>query len=93
MQKALGSRPNGGVQRLHTWEKKQVNSHQTEVIPFLDAHVRAVNSGLQALLDLLEDAPEGKTVQAASMRVLLQPLADEASQAEPLARLLTEEPT
>lgn len=69
-----------------------MTSHQSELIPYLDAHVRAVNTGLQALLDLLAAAPDGAAVQAASVRALLLPLADEASQAEPLARLLAEDP-
>jgi hypothetical protein len=69
-----------------------MTSQHFELILYLDVHVRAVSLGLQALLDLLEGVPPDKTVQASSLRVLLQPLADEASQAEPLARLLAEKP-
>lgn len=67
-----------------------MTAQQSEVIPFLDAHVRAVHTGLRALLDLLEGSPPDKTVFANSMHALLAPLADEASQAEPLARMLAD---
>lgn len=62
-----------------------------EALDELDAHVTAVHRGLQAVLDLLGVDPGDRTVQAASVRALLLPLADEASQAEPLARMLAEQ--
>ena len=64
---------------------------QAEVLPYLDAHVAAVHRGLQALMDLLAHGPPGRVVQASSLHALLAPLADEASQAEPLARRLADE--
>ncbi len=61
-----------------------------EVPLHLEAHVSAVHSGLQAVLDLLGDDPGDRAVKAASVRALLLPLADEARQAEPLARMLAQ---
>ena len=63
---------------------------ERENLEYLQAHLAAVNGGLQALLDLLMGQPEGQLVRAASVQALLQPLASEAEQAEPLARMLLE---
>lgn len=67
-----------------------ITTIEPDVPLHLDAHVAAVNRGLQAVLDLLGDDPGDRPVQAASVRALLLPLADEARQAEPLARMLAE---
>lgn len=66
-----------------------MDHHTAELITDLDTHVGAVHRGLQAVLDLLGEEPGERTVRAASVRALLLPLADEASQAEPLARMLS----
>lgn len=65
-----------------------VGRQEQETLEYLDAHLRALHGGLQALLDLLADSSPGKQVRATSMHLLLGWMADEASQAEPLARLL-----
>lgn len=64
------------------------SEQERENLEYLQAHVATVNTGLQALLDLLRTVPAGATLRAASVRALLLPLADEASQAEPIARML-----
>lgn len=64
------------------------NIQTAEVLDYLAAHLGAVNNGLQLLLDLLRAVPPDKTVQAAGVLALLQPLADEASQAAPLVQIL-----
>ena len=63
---------------------------ERENLEYLQAHVAAVHGGLQALLDLLVAQPEGHMLRAASLQALLLPLASEAEQAEPLARMLVE---
>lgn len=59
-----------------------------ENLEYLQAHVQAVHGGLQALLDLMAGLPEDQPVRAGSVQALLLPLASEASQAEPLARMM-----
>mgnify|MGYP007005604008 CR=1 FL=1 len=61
---------------------------RAETLEYLNAHVDTVNRGLQGLLVLLLAAPPTTVLPARQLAALLQPLASEAEQAEPLARVL-----
>jgi hypothetical protein len=63
-------------------------AERAQTLEYLNAHVDTVHRGLQALLALLMAAPPATPLQAGQLVALLQPLACEASQAEPLTRLL-----
>lgn len=64
---------------------------EREALSEVDAAVQFVSVGLQSLLDLLGDAPPDKVVRVAGLYALLQPMADQASQAAPMTRRLVAE--
>ena len=51
-------------------------------------NVETLHSGLQGLMALLDGQPADRPVGCGQIRTLLAPLADEASQAEPVTRIL-----
>jgi hypothetical protein len=61
---------------------------EREALAEVDAAVQYVHVGLQSLLDMLGGSPPDKTVRAAGLYALLQPMADQASQATPMTRRL-----
>lgn len=65
-----------------------IPAHHAEVLDELDARMNTVHRGLQCLLHLLAGAAQGATIAPCNLHALLAPLADEASQAAPLARLV-----
>ena len=64
---------------------------EREALAEVDAAVQYVHVGLQSLLDMLGGAPPDKVVRAAGLAALLQPMADQASQAAPMTRRLLDE--
>lgn len=61
-----------------------------ELLAELHARVHALHHGLAAVLDLVACAPPGHAVRAATVQVLLAPLAAEAEQAAAAAALLAQ---
>lgn len=61
---------------------------EREALAEVDAAVQYVHVGLQSLLDMLGGSPPDKVVRAAGLYALLQPMADQASQAAPMSRRL-----
>ena len=61
-----------------------------EALADVDAALQFVNDGLQALMDLLDGATPDTSIRAGGLRALLGPVADQAGQAAPVARMLLE---
>jgi hypothetical protein len=68
-------------------------AHHAQILDELDAHLHTLHRGLQCLLHLLAGANEGATIEPGNLHALLAPLADEASQAAPLARMVADKAT
>lgn len=63
-------------------------ANQRDLLEYLAVNVETLHSGLQGLMALLDGQPADRPVGCGQIRTLLAPLADEASQAEPVTRIL-----
>jgi hypothetical protein len=60
-----------------------------EVLAEADASVQFVDCGLQCILEMLADSGPDKRIHALGLRALLTPMADQASQAASVTRMLS----
>jgi len=69
---------------------KESADREHEALADVDAALQFVSAGLQGLLELLASAPPDAAVRAGGLHALLGPVADQAGQAAPVARMLLE---